>query len=72
MAKFQAGDFVVAKNGKGDCYMVNRVVEAKSEGHGYPTEDMYELDNGAVHVAKRAQSGSHPVAKVDRYYKKVS
>jgi hypothetical protein len=74
MAKFQPGDFVMASNGRGDCYMVNRVIEARSEGRGafkYPAEDMYELDNGAVNVHKRAQSGEHPVAKVDRYYKKV-
>lgn len=62
----------MAKNGRGDCYMVNRVVEARSEGYGYPLEDMYELDNGSVNVHKRALSGMHPAAKVDRYYKKVS
>jgi hypothetical protein len=74
MSKFQPGDFVMANNGKGACYMVNRVVEARSEGSGafkYPAEDQYELDNGSVHVAKRALSGRHAVAKVDRYYKKV-
>lgn len=66
MAKFTPGQFVKAKNGQGSTYMVNRIVPATP----YSPES-YELDNGAVHVQKRARSGRHAVEKIDRYYKAV-
>lgn len=73
MAKFKPGQFVVAKNGQGHAYMINRIIPAKSEGKmlPYPAEDQYDLDNGSVDVRKRAKSGWHPVEKIDRYYKAV-
>lgn len=67
MAKFTPGQFVMAKNGKGTAYMVNRIIP----GDSYSPEGYYDLDNGAVHIQKRALSGRHPVAKIDRYYKVV-
>jgi hypothetical protein len=68
MAKFKSGDMVMARNGKGDVYMVNRVF--MHQIGGTPTE-YYEFDNGSVDVRKRARSGWHPVFKADRGYKKV-
>lgn len=64
--KFRSGDMIMANNGRGDCYCVNRIITAPD---GTPT--FYDLDNGAVHVKKRARSGWHPVSKIDRYYRKV-
>ncbi|AYN57781.1 hypothetical protein PBI_DRMANHATTAN_63 [Arthrobacter phage DrManhattan] len=66
MAKFTPGQFVAAKNGKGAAYMIARVVPATQFA-----PERYELDNGAVHIQKRALSGLHPVEKIDRYYKAV-
>lgn len=64
--KFQPGDMIMANNGRGDCYCINRIV---------PTNDgtpmYYDLDNGAVHVRKRALSGWHLITKIDRFYRKV-
>lgn len=66
MTKFTPGQFVTAKNGKGAVYMVNRIIPATQA-----QPERYELDNGAVHIKKRALSGWHPVEKIDRYYKAV-
>jgi hypothetical protein len=66
MAKFQPGDYVMARNGRGSCYMINRIVPATQH-----RPESYDLDNGAVHIQKRAKSGLHPVEKIDRGYKRV-
>lgn len=66
--KFKPGDMVMAKNGSGDCYEIVRLVDAE-EWKGGP---YYELDNGAVDIRKRARSGWHAVAAIDRNYKKVT
>lgn len=65
--KFQPGDFVMANNGRGDCYCINRIIPATKH-----SPESYELDNGSVHIKKRALSGRHPVTKIDRYYRKVN
>lgn len=64
MAKFKAGDMVIAKNGKGDVYMINRVIPAERFA-----PERYEFDNGAVDVRKRGRSGHHPVERADKGYK---
>jgi hypothetical protein len=65
--KFQPGDFVKASNGQGSTYMISRIVPATQF-----RPESYDLDNGAVHIQKRAKSGLHPVTKIDRYYRKVN
>jgi hypothetical protein len=74
MAKFKPGQFVMASNGRGDVYMINRIIPAGMLHGGtfqIPGEDMYDLDNGSVDVRKRQRSGWHRVAKIDRYWKAV-
>lgn len=61
-AKFKPGDWVVARSGKGDVYLVNSV--ARDQFGVY-----YEFDNGAVHVAKRGRSGLHYANRADHGYK---
>ena len=68
MAKFKAGDFVQARNGRGSVYMVNEIVTETFLGK---TKEYYVFDNGAVHVDKRARSGRHEVTKADKGYKVV-
>ena len=72
-AKFKAGDMVMAKNGRGSCYMVCWVEDFNATFRFEETENLqYYLDNGSVHVQKRAKSGYNSVERVDRGYKKVS
>ena len=65
-AKFQPGDFVIARNGQGSSYQINRVAKDRF-GKLY-----YIFDNGSVHVAKRARSGRHYADRADLGYKKLS
>lgn len=67
MAKFKAGDWVQARNGKGAVYMVNRVFT-----FGMFDTEYYEFDNGSVDVRKRAKSGWHQTEKADKGYKAVN
>lgn len=64
-AKFQPGDSVQARNGKGAIYYINRVFNR--DGNLY-----YEFDNGSVDVRKRARSGWHLADRADKGYKKLS
>ena len=64
-AKFQPGDWVVARSGQGAVYSINRV--AKDRYGVY-----YVFDNGSVHIAKRARSGRHYADRADLGYKKLS
>ena len=68
MDKFKPGDMVIARNGKGAVYCINRIVEQDVAGHKYR---FYDFDNGSVHIAKRARSGWHDIARADRGYKLV-
>lgn len=61
-AKFKPGDWVVARNGQGAVYAINRV--ARNEYGIY-----YIFDNGSVHIAKRARSGRHYADRADLGYK---
>ena len=63
-AKFKPGDWVIARNGKGDVYHVDRV---SRDDHGV----YYMFDNGSVHIAKRGRSGLHYADRADRGYKLV-
>lgn len=63
-AKFQPGDFVIARSGRGSSYMVNRVYKWQNRVY-------YVFDNGSVHVAKRARSGTHLAERADLGYKKI-
>lgn len=66
MAKFKAGDWVIARNGKGAVYLINRIVPADRFN-----SERYEFDNGSVDIRKRALSGYHEVTRADKGYKLV-
>lgn len=65
--KFKPGDMVQARNGRGDVYMVVRIIPASKSA---PMR--YEFDNGSVDVRKRARSGHHSVSRADRGFRKVT
>lgn len=65
--KFKPGDMVQARNGRGEVYMITRVIPASKY-----SPERYDFDNGSVSISKRARSGHHPVSRADRGYRKVS
>lgn len=64
-SKFKPGDWVVARSGKGEVYLINRVFTDRW-GKTY-----YDFDNGSVDVRKRRRSGWHEMNRADRGYKLV-
>lgn len=65
--KYVPGDMVQARNGRGEVYMVTRVIPASRW-----SPMRYEFDNGSVDVRKRARSGHHAVSRADRGFRKVT
>lgn len=61
-AKFKPGDWVIARSGQGDVYLIERVARDRYGVY-------YMFDNGAVHIAKRRRSGLHYADRADHGYK---